>query len=182
MVTSASKPSLLYSHRKAARWSVLLVLAVLSSMAIWSAYFSLRHPIIRTPEWLSNAQASRLCGFPSGHSDRGNTSVCIGAACLMARSQSGSTSHPNGRRRSGERLLQVLYLMLVVKVKGKDLWFAVVGTGDEDHYRQCKRKYAPSATRSASKRSGKLGRSGREGYCPPRKSPLEFPFRFPLCW
>src|SRR5579863_10491762 len=46
MVASASKPILLYSHRKAARWSVLLVLAVLSIMAIWLAYVSLRRPVI----------------------------------------------------------------------------------------------------------------------------------------
>jgi hypothetical protein len=30
--------------------------------------------------------------------------------------------------------------MLVMKVKGKDLWFAVVGTSDEDHQRQMQKE------------------------------------------
>lgn len=226
MVASASEPILLHSHRKTARWSVLLVFAVVSGMAIWLVYFSMRRPFIGktdpetgcrftftlASEWVSVEKSGP--GFSKKLDDltfslpkplplqtwiekyllhwtsypykfpflKNEISIVSGDQILSGnrspfrnfklQDDYPTPKHPDFVDLPKTRVMEETHLSvadqpalwrvarvdlplnptvpaaqqkgsykfytdtLVVKVKGKDLWFAVVGTGDADHQHQ----------------------------------------------
>jgi len=230
MVTSASKPILTHTQRKARLLSVALVLAVQGGMAIWLAHFSQRRPFIGktdpetgcrftftlASEWplrenskpgyskklddltLSFPKPSPLqtwfekylmhrTAYPYKFSFLKNEIRIISGDQILSGmkspfrnfelredyptprhpdfvdlprttvmdethlSVSGQPAlwrvtrvdlplNPTAKGSQGKGSYKFYTDTLVVKAKGKDFWFAVVGTGDEDHYRQVQKE------------------------------------------